>query len=232
MSGTRRSLRVRERRRVNYRALALGRPEPGEEQCGAKQTTTASTWPKEKLWKVRVIDEKVSDDKKIVKVHYINWPSKYDEWIEASDIVEKTAEIETEDAFSLFVHTIKVRIKEELHCRRQSDQNIQIIVPVQKSTFDKFKKHGVVSSKSHTRTVFKIENEASLDPILGKLWNRRIVNKHQDFAFVHIPTLRFWLREKRPLYEYNMYGKKQTVHRGYACVLTFVKGVGNKYALQ
>ena len=85
MSGTRRSLR--EKRRVNYRALALGQPEPGEEQSGAKQTTTASTWPKEKLWKVRVTDEKVSDDKICFKVHYINWPSEYDEWIEASDTV-------------------------------------------------------------------------------------------------------------------------------------------------
>lgn len=204
-------------KKIDYRQLLNG-PKIGLLRRGRGR----ETWPAGKLWDVEVLDSKIVDGRRYVKLHYCHWPSKYDEWKEEMQVLIRDGNIR-KCADSHFRNQLKIRIKEELHCHRKSDNKVAIRIPVQYETFDSLKQLG----KLHSPSSFCVTKD-NMDKFLGRGWNYRVVNKHQDFAYVMIETIRFHLLERKPLEEYDMNsGQVKLLHRGYVLIFSFLKGFGN-----
>ncbi|KAJ8017628.1 hypothetical protein HOLleu_44829 [Holothuria leucospilota] len=105
------SSRLRKRPAVDYKVLHEGTATPPER----KRVQPAQTWSTRALYVLEVIDRKTDvTGESFVKVHYVDWDVRYDEWRKESDIVNIPAEHIHEDSRGHFVSQLKINIKENL----------------------------------------------------------------------------------------------------------------------
>ena len=125
-----------------------------------------------------------------------------------------------------------MQIKEHLNIARRSDSQIIIRLPTSSGIFKKFVAECGLQSKSE---IYRYDpRDSHVEEVLGANWNKRICNSAGDFAEINHNTLTFALKQRRPLVEYTLKEEKfvkHLVHRGYMCVIKFVKDYGNKYDL-
>ena len=186
----RRSQRSRER--VDYKALQEGPPL-------VRDSVNNVTWSTKELFRLTVLDNRVDDDGRcFVKVHYIGWDKKYDEWRPASDVVDipDCFLISSTEAHTLFIEQLKIAIKESLHCQRKTSAFIEVRVPIVKDIFDTFKDIGSQKGKNRFHIgQLSILNELH---VLGEGWFYRIVNAAGDFTYIVKDTVEYWISERAP----------------------------------
>ncbi len=125
-------MKLRQGRKIDYRSLANGDP------IGKTRTSASKlSWPSSKLWNIEILDSRQTDGKDEVLVHYTGW-SGFGEWRDVSDVVDRNPDLENSDAYSSFVSTLKINIKDNLKLSRVQDTEITLKVPVQKETFEIF----------------------------------------------------------------------------------------------
>ena len=135
-----------------------------------------------------------------------------------------------QSAKGFFLHQLGVHIKENLNCNRKGDSLVEIRIPVARGVFQEFAQDiGIPHPSRSGRGHYTVHHLRDLSPLLGEKWFFRIVNSLGDFEFVLPETFEFWMLERAPLLDYQSGGKANLVHRGFICVVRFVKEKGNKY---
>lgn len=217
---------LRKKQRVDYKALANG---PLLPKCLRQ---IKESWSTKKLYELEIIDQKVVNGESMLKVHYIGWSRKFDEWRVPSDVVDipqslikSSAEIETR-----FKSELQIAVKESLHCNRKCDSLVELSIPLPRDTFKVMTDCGVqISSKPGKWTLHELTD---LNEVIGKDWYYRIVNRFSDFSYVKKGSFTYWLAERPPLHEYNFSDSglsSKFTHRGFALKVKFVRGIGNKF---
>lgn len=220
-------MELRKRPKPDYRLLDRGE---SVSQNSCFVANNKLSWSTSKLWQLEVIDERVNESgNEEVLVHYSGWANTWDEWRPKTDIIDKPAEHECSDAHTQFLCQVKIQVKESLNLSRLQNPEVTLQLPVQQETFDKFVE-GLEAEVSATRGVRKILRAplSAWSRVLGTdSWWWRVGNEAGDFAYVDPSTLQLWLTERQPLIEYTRDLKRKLVHRGYLCVIRFVKQTGS-----
>lgn len=94
-------MKLREKTRKDYAAVHEGplrnlNPHP----------RVSEKWSKTKLWRFEIIDERHD----AVKVHWIGWSTKYDQWITRDSVVDIPSDVEESNAFSHLKHQLHVQV--------------------------------------------------------------------------------------------------------------------------
>lgn len=189
---------LRSKRRIDYTDVCLPR---------AEGVHTKS----DKLFPVKTVEK---EDKR-VKVHYVGFSTKYDEWRDESELEslytsetsQETASSEEDtvcdgrsfEPFSLHNH-LKVKIKQSLSCTRKSSPEVRIVVPFDVITFNGgLRLLGTESKKAHGIQHYTIKHYKDLNTLLGKNWHYRGLNVNADYGYVITTTVDFYLRECKQL---------------------------------
>ena len=220
-------MELRSSQRKNYRDLLICKIP----RASSKKVDTR------KLYSIEIIERK--DDR--VKVHYVGYSSKYDEWKEKSEIEfprPQCDQVEDEEAvvyepFSLY-KDLSLRIKRALSCNRKASPIIKLSMPFDLLSFNGgLKLVGVPGKKSSGIQYYKIKNYKDLYPFLGINWHVRGINGNGDYGYVLKETVEFCIRRCRRLTEY-VYDPsdetivKSSINAGYMLTFSFVCGFGNK----
>eukprot|EP00112_Aurelia_sp_Birch-Aquarium-sp1_P026798 Seg9737.1 transcript_id=Seg9737.1/GoldUCD/mRNA.D3Y31 product="hypothetical protein" protein_id=Seg9737.1/GoldUCD/D3Y31 len=181
---------------------------------------------------------------KKVKVHFIGWPDKCDEWqsynenhesgefpvvkLQKLDPPSKESLLERCREFSSSLH---LEIKKKLKADRKEDPEIRIELPIDKDVFEEVFSHLGKSKTKRGRSCTNIENNRELDETLGKRWNVRFRNSNGDFCKVCEGTVNFWLLIRNPLSDFMPIGGKlfpSKIEQKPCLVFTFTRGTGNR----
>lgn len=182
---------------------------------------------KQQLYDIEIIEEEGSK----VKIHYIGYDSRFDEWKPKEEVVLKKPQDLVRDFDPLT--ELACQIKRRLVPSRHDDPDVRIQTPATEEAFK------ILSSKAVKKDRhFTIKKYKDLDDILGPRWHIRVVNRNGDFSYVILETIRFRLVQPRNLLEYepvfnegSVTFEPQYVEQCLSIVFTFVRGDGNKSKL-
>ena len=183
-----------------------------------------------------------------MKIHFIGYSSRYDEWRPLTDIIGKRTLTMKEDSSCLRFHVeLASKIKSNLSSSRKNSPEVRIEVPFDKGLYDsntslkaKGREFKVVRGVMH----YSLSSYSDLNPILGKNWHVKGINEAGDCCYVILETVRFFLRRRRQQVEHipDSASEHGTIRiekeQGYLLVFTFVRGDGlytdlcNMYELQ
>ena len=210
-------------------------------KLGKKKSKTSSN----KLYRVRVIEE----DGDLVKVHFIGYSSREDEWKTREELVllQGGATPDSDDArdssatetsqpccdvwqpFSLY-RELGNKIKCSLQSARKESPTVKINISFDKLLLDGgLGRIGIKKRKHYGQQRYTIKSYKDLDPLLGSNWHWRGLNEAGDFCYVMLPTLEFWLKHKKPLKEFlppTHEVRSSTRDLGFSLMFTFVRGDG------
>lgn len=203
----------------------------------------------DELYKIRVIEEKGEK----VKVHYVGYSKKYDEWKRREDLVvlddgnddeSSHSEDENDDSryapLSMYI-VLADRIKLSLTSNRRVTPAIRIEVPFDRVMFEGgLATCGTMKQGSGKRVRYTIKDYSDLNRFLGKgWWHWSGLNPVGDFCYVLLDSIEFYLLKKRPLQEYfprqsqadaDAADATVTTRRsrplGYSLIFKFVRGDG------
>ncbi|XP_046568810.1 uncharacterized protein LOC124277184 [Haliotis rubra] len=196
--------------------------------------------PKEKGWRssqlfdVKIIESKTdADGTDLVKVHYVGFSSKFDQWVKASATVTRSS-LMSNDPKDVFLFNVLSSVRDNLTVSRGIDSRVVIRIPITSpdvttSLTDIAQK--VSSVSSYVRHEFRFNDVHGPDILFGNDWWYRIVNKANDFAYVNRETVLFGYYERKMREEYTLNNDLKLVHRGFMFFLRFVKEKGNRSEL-
>ena len=102
------------------------------------------------------------------------------------------------------------RIKASLTSSRKGSPEVKIEMPYDRGLFEEgLKAKGQVVGKIRGNVHYSISSYADLDSILGKNWHLRGFNRAGDCCYPILETIRFYIRQRRPLVEYIPLSKTQ-----------------------
>ncbi|XP_069106908.1 uncharacterized protein [Argopecten irradians] len=174
----------------------------------------------DKLWPITVEDSK----NKKVRIHYIGWPRRYDEWRNREDLVELSVSTNT------LCKQLAVQIKERLASTTTDSRIILRIAITDLEDFKSLQEHASVYKVTTHRIVYHIKKRQSLETPLGVGWDYRVINESGDNFYVKTETVKFWMYKRQPLKEYIIFPdhKVETaIDRGVCLTFTFVMCAGN-----
>lgn len=101
--------------------------------------------------------------------------------------------------FEALAYEIKLGLKGGSY--RRKGVTVDVTIPFTKEAFAPLRDAGYLRGKSLGRNVYGLEALEDWDHLLGKKWYLRIVNKWIDFCYVHVDTVQFYLRNRKPITE-------------------------------
>lgn len=189
-----------------------------------------------------VIVTEVDKSKKRIKIHYVGYSTKYDEWKPIGDAAsfpfvrrEKLnipSAVSFGDREELFHGQLYREIKRKLFSGRRDDPAVRIELRVEPDVFEGGLATAVGGITERNKTVYKLPSNRLIDNFLGKKWDERIFNGNGDFAYVIHGTVRYWLSKSNPIVEFKLIGDQYVqseIEERYFIVFTFVRGDGNRY---
>ena len=193
-----------------------------------------------RLYNVQVIAEEQYQ----LKIHYVGYSSKYDEWIcrgqikyvPSKSIVQQEPDSIPEHCFSVLTCRIKQKL---IPSRKTEDPLVKIQMPFNKRAFMTLRKVGKSLGSSRGHQVYTISQYNNFNDLLGDHWHIRIANSNGDFSLVMLETIRFYVTEPKSLLDFNV-TKTSTgelsltpfyTQQQLSLVFQFVKQDGNKRQL-
>ena len=190
--------------------------------------------PKDKLYPVEVVERDPNDANRVM-IRYIGYSTIYDEWRNCSEIIDLTRPdqlptLTSSLGFSLY-DRLASKIKNSLRSSRKSNPVVRIDMDFDYEIYNRdMKTLGQLKEMKGGDEVYSIVHYGDLDTVLGPKWFIRGLNDAGDFCYTILNTVRFYLRKKLPLIDYQPQedGKirKMVYSQGYSLVFTFVRGDG------
>ena len=203
----------------------------------AEQTSNIALPPRSKekpnkLYEIEIVAE--DDEQEQVKVHYIGYSPRYDEWKPRSEVVIRPPSTATQTDYSSPFDVLACMIKRQL-VPSKTDPGVRLQLPF---NLDSWQSLQQVSTCDHAEC--KIEQYSDLDQFLGSGWHYRVCNDRGDFSYAMLETIRFHLFRPKPILEYSASiesdGKmKYTPEYTVQCpqlVFSFVRHDGNQKKLR
>ena len=111
-----------------------------------------------------------------MKIHYVGYASKYDEWkdeseLESLEASEKGSPVNHFQPYSLYTN-LAVKIKQALSCGRKISPAVRIVMLFDVVQFSGgLREAGIPSKKVHGVQHYKIRHYRDLNPLLGRNWH-------------------------------------------------------------
>ena len=182
------------------------------EELGTRKICKKAKINTRKLYDVQVVDR--DNLHKKIKIHYVGFEEKYDEWVDYSSsdcpIVKHKklmplTTVSYEDRLTSFLDKCCIEIKKKLQIHRLIDPDEKVLVSGEADLFEVFFS-SCVKKASRGRTFYYPKDLRDLDHLLGLNWDKRIVNKAGDFAYVVKDQLRITVTSRKPVKEYMYQG--------------------------
>ena len=135
------------------------------------------------LYPVEVIEEDSVAGR--VKIHYVGYSARYDEWRDNNDIVDTSGEIPRPllgTNFSLF-QELACKIKLALKSSRKASPEAKIELPFDQTMFEEMKGKGTLKKKHRGKEIYGITKYGDLDNLLGSKWFIRGLNESGPVTF-------------------------------------------------
>ena len=208
---------LRERTPKNYKDLA---------DVYLPRETKRTKKQDDELYAIEVVEEDRIGDR--VKIHYVGWPDRYDEWRSSADIVSPQ--------FSTYVpydqnRELAYKIKQSLKSGARQDPQVRIELQFDQLLYaGGLENRGTYLSSRRGHNIYTIKKYKDLSPLLGDRWYMRGINDRLDFCYVNLSTVRYWLHERKAVENYHP-GGKELISGGSIVVFTFVRmdGVRTMY---
>jgi len=191
------------------------------------------------LYDVSVVE--IDARSKRIKVHYVGWDAKYDEWknCQGSDfplVKYERLKLPTPETIyqrsEMFCQTLSLEIKRHLCFGWKDNPEVRIELKIDEDVYlQTFKNFGMPVKRASRKGEMRVMNNRALDEYMGMHWDRRLQNKLGDCSFVAAGTVRFWFRRKKPLQDYFEIGRTflpYEVEQEPVLVFTFVRERGNR----
>ena len=185
------------------------------------------------LYPVQVISDGTDEHMAgYVRIHYVGYSAKFDEWRPLNDLVTTVATSVVEESREKFNFNTELlfKLKSSLVSQRRSNPAVKIEMTFDKRVFDEgLKIMGYLKNRKRGIDHYAIHNFSDVDSVFGRNWHYRGLNESGDFCYVICETVDFYLYKKRPMIQYiNQQGMptKVSVPRGYNLVFKFVRGDG------
>ena len=135
----------------------------------------------------------------LVRIHYLGYSSRYDEWRAVSDLVELDIPHALKEQYD-FNQDLAQKIKSSLSSQRKPSPLVRIEMMYDQMVYEKgLKIKGKLKRQSRGVEHYTVEAYHDLDGILGCNWHYRGLNSAGDFCYVMLETIEFYLYRKRPL---------------------------------
>ncbi|XP_021352102.1 uncharacterized protein LOC110466641 isoform X3 [Mizuhopecten yessoensis] len=194
-------------------------------------TSITSSSNRRRSWTAGFYPIEVVDDDKykdMVKVHYIGWHHRYDEYIKKSAVKSTPLHHSTQ------IQSLKINIKESLSPGR-SDSKIILHQYMTSEEFIPLECCGTLHKATRTRKVYRIAKRQDLERLLGVGFDYRILNEQGDSFFIDTSTIRYWLGQRKALKDFLLFPdhvEEDYMNRGSQLTFSFVKKPGNKNMFQ
>ena len=181
------------------------------------------------LYPVEVIEEDSVAGR--VKIHYVGYGARYDEWRDNNDIVDTSGEIPRPllgTNFSLF-QELACKIKLALKSSRKASPEAKIELSFDQTMFEEMKGKGTLKKKHRGKEIYGITKYGDLDNLLGSKWFIRGLNESGDFCYAILNTVAFYFKQRINIVDYKPDGqtiKKCLYSQGHSLVFTFVRADG------
>jgi len=179
-----------------------------------------------------------------VKVHYVGYSKKYDEWKERGDVEDistrpedTSTRPEPSDTVPLyrpysFYDDLKFRVKKSITCSLHTSPKVKITMPVDVLLFNGgLKMAGTPIKMVGGVQYYGIHKYRDINHLLGDNWHYRGLNNQGDYGYAIRNTVQFYVKKYRPLIEYvpssNGSTTKCSHDVGYYLHFSFVQGYGN-----
>lgn len=194
----------------------------------------------EKIFPIEIVEKEGSK----VKVHYIGYSKKYDEWKDEEEILDgrDAGHLAKNEAnglickpYSLY-EDLSIKIKRALTCRRSGSPLVKITMPFDVLLFNGgLKLAGKPSKKVLGVQYFEINHYKDLNHLLGKYWHVRGLNSSGDYSFAIKDTIQFAIKRGKPLADYTVHHDgdsevsaiKSVIDTGHCLTFSFTEGYGN-----
>lgn len=139
------------------------------------------------------------------------------------------------------IENLAINIKENLTVGTKVDSFVRLRVPFNGKDFEQLTEVAVMHKQTKTKTIYTISSRFMFNNILGRNWDYRIINQEGDNCYIKTNTLKFYLRHRQELKEYEIKTDGQSEQlllkscsksRGTQLVFSFVKCAGNHRVLQ
>lgn len=138
-----------------------------------------------------------------VKIHYIGYSSRYDEWRTISDLIHLESPVYISEDYG-FTQDLALKIKSSLSSQRKANPAVRIEMMYDKRTFDEgLRMKGKFKQQIRGVEHYTIDAYSDLDSLLGCNWHYRGLNSAGDFCYVLPGTVDFYLCRRRPLIHYT-----------------------------
>ena len=159
----------------------------------------------------------VDRERKLVRIHYKGYESKFDEWRPYDRDGEYFPFIRQEKPHTLTTMSLEDRshhftdllyraIKRSLYSGRKDDPAVRLEVDVMEDAFNTVLGSVVDGVIERGRLVYNVPSNRKLDVVLGQKWDERIINFRGDYCFVAEGTVKFWLMKRSPIEGFNIIG--------------------------
>ena len=162
----------------------------------------------DKLYPVEIVDR--ADDGR-VKVHYIGFSDRYDEWKDNDDIVPNEAageqRVPVYKPFDLHCE-LAYQIKVSLDSRNHRDPDVRIDLPFDSVIFNGgLEERGRYLHTIRNHDVYTIDKYSDLASFLGFNWHIRGLNDRLDFCYVNLDLVQFYLHKRKSIVDFCDKGK-------------------------
>ncbi len=194
--------------------------------------------PPNKLYDIEVVEE--ADEK--VKIHYLGYSDKYDEWIQRRDVVYRppSREADCEEETLSPLRLLTCAIKQKLWPSKVEDPEVKVYIPFTTEAFQKLAANAELVGVVRGQERYTIDRYSALTDVLGEQWFIRIVNIHGDFAYTILETIYFHLFRPKPMLDYAVDVTEEGstkftpayIEHSLSLCFHFVRGDGNRHKLK
>lgn len=229
---------------VNYAELADVKVPTVRKQKrkGMKRTEEPDDRPST-LYRLSIVEENRQEG--LVKVRYMGYGEEYDEWRLESEVVNLSGEEEgnscdSDDvqfrgplrSQSSMFEELVYRIKALLTSSRKGDPSCRIIMSFDQVSFEALAlRCSLVNRNSKCkRQVYKVQDLAKLNDLLGDRWHIRGLNAAGDFCYVMHDTMKLYMKQSQGRPDYQLLDDGTMVKtyfgRQKQLVIFFIRGDG------
>lgn len=188
------------------------------------------------LYDIDVIEERADE----VKIHYVGYEAKYDEWIKRTDVVYRPPRTPESYEETSPLYQLACNIKQRLWPSKVEDPAVRIYMPFCKEDFERLAAIGEPTRDVRGRRRYRANSYSSLSELLGEHWYFRVANSHGDFSYAILDTISFHLFRSRPLKDFAVEVSEDGllkfspayIEQGHSLCFSFVRGDGNKHKLK
>lgn len=192
------------------------------------------------LYRLKILER--DDENKRVKVRYIGYSRKYDEWRKADDIVEvneSDSRLDEETSsllgwnqlskFCLF-EELACQIKSLLVSNRKADPVCSIVMSFDSLHFEALIRRGARNGTKGKWELYGLSSLSKLDDLLGERWYLRGLNSAGDFCYVEPGTVKYYMKSQNKKTDFQLQddGTMKTQYFGirHQLVFQFVRSDG------